>query len=287
MYPRDIDPEISVRERVYSGATSSREGRRSIAVALLTICVFVFIISLSCRQSTAPGPARNVVESGLVTLTDIDQMLADEGPSLREMAKDSDTDNITIPGYPLDIVLTRGEIRGSDNNELRTLILERSSALVYAQGIHAFDRTGDQALRRVSVQGLLELGVSQISQETHDRATLLALFALAGIAVCGAIVAATGNGWGRMRSLGMAAAAGAIPIVLLFYVLQLLIGQVGGDDPFVAGYRDIADATLGIPVRNGLIVLLAGAVVVAVSLILSRIERLMTPREQRPVETDF
>ncbi|MGE0600363.1 MAG: hypothetical protein AB7J35_14525 [Dehalococcoidia bacterium] len=285
MYPDELDPDVSVRERVYSSATSSREGRRSIAVALLTICVFVFIISLSCRQSTAPGPARNVLESGIVTLTDIDQMLADEGDSIREAASASESDNITIPGYPLDIVLTRSEITTSSNEELRGLILERSSALIYAEGISAFDRTGEQSLRRLSIQGLLELSLSQVSQSTHDRAGLIAMISLLGIGACGAIVAATGTGWGRMRSLGMAATAGAIPVVLMFVLLRLIVGQLGGDDPFVADYRDVTKAALGVPVRNGLVVFAAGVVVIAFSLILPRLEALLWP--VRPAQTEI
>ncbi len=287
MYPDEIDPDISVRERVYVGATSSYEGRRSIAVALLTICVFVFIISLSCRQSTAPGPARNVLESGLVTLTDIDQMLADEGDSFREFASNADSDNLTIPGYPLDVVLTRSELTTSTDAELRTLILERSSALIYAKGIGAFDRTGEQSLRRLSIQGLLELSLSQVSQTTHDRATMFVLVSLIGIAIFGAIVAANGTGWGRMRSLGMAAAAGAIPVVLMFWVLRLIVGQIGGDDPFIAGYRDVTQAAIGVPVRNGLVILVAGVVVVAVSLVLPRLEALLTPARPAQTENEF
>ena len=287
MYPDEIDPEVSVRERVYVGATSSREGRRSISVALLTICVFVFIISLSCRQSTAPGPARNVLEAGLVTLTDIDQMLADEGDSIRELAKNSDTDNLTIPGYPLDVVLTRSEVTTSNNAELRTLILERSSALIYAEGISAFDQNGQQSLRRLSIQGILELSLSQVSQSTHDRATTIALISLIGIGVCGAIVAATGTGWSRMRSLGMAAAAGAIPVVLMFFVIRLFVGQIGGDDPFVADYRDVTRAALGVPMRNGLVVLAAGVVVIAVSLGLPRVESLLTSSKPTQTESEF
>jgi len=276
VYPDANDPEVSVRERVYGSATISGEGRRSFAVAILTLCILVFVVSLSCRQATAPGPARNILESGLVSLTDIDQQLADEGAEFRADAAASDESSIELPGYPLDVVLTPKEVTASTDAELRTLILERSSALLYARGLDAFDRTGEQSLRRFSIQGLLEFGVGQVSQTTHDRATLLTLLTLAGIALCGAIVAATSTGWGRMRALGMAAAAGALPVVLVFVVLRMIVGQVGGDDPFIAGYREITDAALGVPVRNGLIVFGAGVAVVAVSLVLSRIERLVS-----------
>jgi hypothetical protein len=287
VYPDANDPEVSVRDRVYGSATAPSEGRRSFAVAILTCCIFIFVIALSCRQATAPGPARNILESGLVTLTEIDQLLADDGESFREFAANSDDDIILLPGYPLDIVLTPSEVTDSNDAELRILILERSSALLYARGIDAFDRTGEQSLRRLSIQGVLELGVGQVSQTNHDRANLIAFVSMLGIALCGAIVAATGNGWGRMRTLGMAGAAGSLPVVLIFAVARLIVAQIGGDDPFVSGFREITDSVLGVPVRNGLIVLSAGVIVVASSIVLARADRLLSPPSSVAAEEDF
>jgi hypothetical protein len=287
VYPDPRDYDVPVRDRVYGRATSSSEGRRSIGVVLLAVSTFLLVISLSCRQATAPGPARNVLEAGIVPLTDIDQFLADNGPSLRQAALESERQELEVPGYPLDIVLTRDEIVSSSDAQLRAIILERSSALLYAEGIQAFDRTGEQSIRRVSVQGVLELGISQVSESTHSRATLLALVALLGCALSGAVVAATGSGWARMRSLGFAAAAGSLPIVITFVLLRLFVGQIGDDDPFVAGYRDITNAALGVPLRNASIVLIAGVALVAGSVILSRVERVLSPPSAGPVEDDY
>ena len=287
MHSAPESSDVSVRDRVYGEATRSYEGRRSFVVVLLTICVFVFIISLSCRQATAPGPARNVLESGIVTLTDLDQFLADDGPALRESAAQSEVEQFVIPDYPLDIVLTRTEVVDSTDVELRQLILERSSGLLYARGIEAFDRTGDQNLRRFSIQGILELGVSQVSEPTHNRASMFAGASLLGCALCGAIVVATGTGWGRMRSLGMAAAAGAIPVVIMFFLLRLLVGAIGNGDPFVSGYRDITKAALGVPLQNALIIVVMGAAIVAASVVLSRLERIVSRSAPLVAEDDY
>ncbi|MEO8539794.1 MAG: hypothetical protein ABI577_08645 [bacterium] len=262
-----------MRDRVYGDATRSSEGRRSIVVALLTISVFLLVFSVSCRQITAPEPARNVIEAGLVTLTDLDQMIADDGPELRQAALESQAQAITIPGYPLDIVLTRDEVLKSSDQQLRGLILERSSALLYADGVDAFDRTGDRKIRRLSLQGLLELEVGQLSDSNYSRATFLSVIAILGCAVFGAMTAANGQGWGRMRSLGFAAAAGAVPVILLFLLLKLVVGAVGGSDPFEDALRDVTDATVTVPIRNGIIVLIGGAVIVAAALVLGRLDR--------------
>lgn len=275
MYPDDRHND-AVRDRLYGRATSSSEGRRNFVAVLLAVSIFVLTVSVSCSQATAPGEARNILEAGLVSLTDLDQLLADEGPAIRQAALESDDEHFILPGYPIDIVLTRQEVLSSSDEQLREMILERSSALLYAQGIEVFDETGNQELRRFSIQGMLEYGVGQVSEETHNRATFIAIVAAIACAASAAIVAATGTGWGRMRALGFASIAGAIPVVVAFFMLRLMVGAIGGDDPFIGGYRDITNAALGVPLRNGLIVLAAGVAIVAASIVLGRVERMMS-----------
>lgn len=273
---------------MYVNATTSSEGRRSIVVVLLAVSVFVLICSVSCRQVTAPGSARNLLEAGIVTLTDIDQLIADDAPALRQAVQDSPDQEFTIPGYPLDVLLTRNEILQSNDQQLRTLVLERSSALLYAEGLESFDRTGNRSVRRLSLQGLLELEIGQVSKANYDRATLLSLIAVAGCALFGAIAAANGEGWGRMRAIGMAAAAGALPVILVFFLVRLTAGAIGGGDPFEASFRDITKSVLAVPIRNGIIVLAAGVAVVAGSVILGQLERAISGSSRNlPEDSDY
>jgi len=279
VYRDDDLYEISARERVYGQATRSSEGRRSMAVVLFAVCMFTLIISLSCRQATEPSAAKNVLQAGLVDLTDIDQLIADEGAALRQFAEDSQEEIITLPDYPLEVQVTRDEVLDSSDEQLRAIVLRRSADLVYDEGIGAFDRTGEQSVRKLSVQGLLETGVNQLNAKNHSRATWFVLFSLAGCAVFGVLLSATGQGWGRMRALGMASAAAAIPCVISFFLLRMLVDAVGGDDPFIAAYGDIAHAVVGVPVRNAFVVLGVGVGVVAGSVILGRLERTVSPQE--------
>lgn len=279
------DYDFPDRDRFYDDGTTSGDGRRSFMAVLLALFVFILVVSVSCRQITSPEPARNMIEAGLVTLTDVDQLIADDGEALRELAANTNEPVIALPGYPLDIILTRQEVLDSSDEELRQLILERSSGLVYAQGLEAFDRTGEQSVRRVSMQGLMELGVSQVSDRTYDRATLLALFGLAGVVVFGAIVGSTGSGFGRMRTIGVAAAIGAAPALLISFVARVTTGAIGGDDPFVAGLREIAESALYVPLRNSLVVVVAGIVVAAAATVLGRVEQRVT--RSMAVEDDW
>jgi hypothetical protein len=282
----ESDWQESNHDRIYDRATTSGEGRRSFAVVAFAVSVFMLLSSVSCRQITAIGPAKNVLESGLVTVTDIDQFIADEGPALRQFARESDEPTIIIPGYPLDVVLNRDDVIKSSDAQLRAIILERSAALVYAEGLDAFDRTGKQSIRRVSLQGLLELAVEQISGSNHTRANVLAALSLLALTVFGAITLATAQGWGRMRALGLAVVAGSLPVLVLSYLLRLFVGAVGGDDPFVASLRDISKTTLSVPIRNSLIVLVAGVLLTAMSVVLARVDRMSSPAPE-PAEDDW
>jgi hypothetical protein len=76
-------------------------------------------------------------------------------------------------------------------------------------------------------------------------------------------------------------------VVLIFAVARLIVAQIGGDDPFVSGFREITDSVLGVPVRNGLIVLSAGVIVVASSIILARADRLLSQPSSVAAEEDF
>ena len=129
MYPAPDEYDLDVRDRVYGRATSSSEGRRSIVVVLLSVSVFIVVFAVSCRQVTAEGPARNIIESGLVSLTDLDQLLADQGPALRQAALESQDQGISFDGYPLDIVLTRDEVLKSSDAQLRDIILRHEPRL--------------------------------------------------------------------------------------------------------------------------------------------------------------
>jgi hypothetical protein len=273
MYPDDEQYDVDVRDRVYGNATQSREGRRSVVVVLLAVSVFLLVFSVSCQQVTAQGSARNIIEAGLISLTDLDQFLADEGPAIRQAALESKQSTIPLTGYPLDIVLTRDEVLKSSDAQLRNIILERSSALLYAEGVDAFDRTGNSSVRTFSLQGVMEFAVGQVSEANHSRATVFALIGIAGCAIFGAIAAATGQGWGRMRSVGFATAAGALPVVLLFALARVAVGAVGGGDPFEQHLRDISTSALTVPIRNGSIVFVAGVAMVVAAVVLSRVDR--------------
>ncbi len=249
----------SAHDRIYGHVAASRGGRVMLLGACLAAFLFLLVLSLSIRQATAPGPAQRVIESGIASLTDIDQLLADNRDALEQLARNSTSDAIAIPGYPLNVYLTRDEAMYLSHDELRAAILSRSSALVYTRGTGAFDTTGHQSISRFSTEGVLQRLVGQVSQRTHDRATIATIVFAIAVALAAIGVVVTNTGWARLRNLGVATLAGALPGLLLFALIRFLTGRLGGSDAFVEDLRTITQSVIGVPLRNFLIVTLLGA----------------------------
>ncbi len=287
MHPADDIDRISLRDRVYSEATATSEGRRSLAGALFAISLFLLLIALSVRQLTSSSNALPILESGIAVVTDVNQLVADEAPPARARARDSNAEVFTLPGYPLDIALSRSELLDLTDAQLAGLLVQRSAALVYADGLSAFDRTGEQSFNRFSSQGLVELAVSQVSASTHDRATLAAAVLAVASAALGALFAAMAEGWGRLRGIGLATAAGSVPGLLLFAALWWLAGRLGGGDPFEGDIRTIMRAVFEVPLRNYAIVLATGLALVAASIVLALAERRLGPAHLESAEEDY
>lgn len=272
-------PELAgstVRERIFREATGGADGRRSLAAVLLALATFGLVAAVSAWQVTAETTAVPMLRSGIAVLVDIDAFLAEEGDAIRQAAAEEDG-VLSLEQYPLPIALDAGEVRDASDAELRDMLLDRSAALVYAEGLGAFDRTGSQAISRVSLEGMLELAVGQLSQETHERAGLAAMVLATAVAVLGAATAAMISGWGRLRVPAGAVALGAVPAAAIAFVLRLGTEVVGGEDQFLNDTRAIIGAALGAGVRNGAIVAGAGLALVLASVALETAERRLRP----------
>jgi len=264
---RDEYDRQLLRDRVYGDATSG-DGRRSLLGVLFAMSLFLLILSLSARQVTAPANSVLMLESGIAVLTDIERLVEDEAPLLREQADQSPNAVFAIPDYPLPIAVNREELLDLTDAELVDRLLARSAALVYVEGISAFDTTGEQSVNRFSSEGLLEFAVAQASETNYDRATLGSIIFALATAGLGVLFVVTSYGWGRLRGLGFATAAGALPGIGIFGFLSWAANQLGGSDVFMADLREITRAGLRVPLLNFGIVFLAGAVMAAAGIIL-------------------
>ncbi|MEP6871579.1 MAG: hypothetical protein ABI939_06960 [Anaerolineaceae bacterium] len=262
----------SASDRIYGLATSGRDGRRALAGVALAVSIFFLVGALSFRQVTEPRYANGLLESGIAVTTDIGPVIAENHEAMRQFVEVSSGTTFTIPGYPLDVVLSRDEVTKTTDAQLASLVLERSAALVYAEGLTAFDRTGRQHVSRFSSQGGLELAVGELSEQTHSLANTASILLVLATAVAGCFLLLVGHGWRRLRSLGLAVLGGAVPGLLVSGLARLAANSAGGSDPFVVDLRDITVTALGVPLRNYVVVALLGFVLTALAVAFGMLE---------------
>lgn len=272
------DPQTSreaVREQIYHSATVSHEGRRTLLSGSLALTVFLLVIALAVRQVTAPARAGQLIEPGIASTTDLDRLIQEDQPAFAQLAQSSTATGFAIPGYPLKVYLSRDEL-ALPAPQLREIILSRSSPIVYRQGLKAFDLTGNQAFSRFSAQGLLDFIADEVSAPTHSRASVATIALSIALAVLAGAVLVSHDGWSRFRVLGIAVMAGAAPVAFLSGVSWLIVGRVGGSDPYIGDLRTLARSVIMVPLRDSAIVFAAALALTLLGPVFGHLERRFT-----------
>jgi hypothetical protein len=229
--------------------------RPLVAAAIsLTMALLALLSALSLLQLTAPGPAHRALRRAVASLTEIDSLLAAQGPALRQQASASPNEPLSLPDYPLNVRLSPQEAQ-QPPTEVRDLLLDRSAERIYQEGTAAF-RQGDQSghSSRLSVLGAVRTGLEFLTAGHHDalRWTTIALGILCG-ALSGALLFRT-PGYGRLVALGSVVATASMLFLLLTAVVRLMLAVAGWatDDYITVQLLDLAKGTAWLPFRNGL-----------------------------------
>ncbi len=251
-----------VSERVFGKAYAEAEhGGTWLAAGIFAIAFFLFIASLSVYEMTRPDRAQTLLATGIASLTDIDQTLAEGIPALRDEARASTEETVEMPDYPLPVTLTRVEALTADAATIRALLLDRSAKLVYATGLDAFDETGEQSVDLFSISTLIRELVGFLTGDVHDRARWVALGALVLATLMGAATLALNRGFSRFTSFGLAVLLASAPGYFVARGGSYLIDRFGSEDPFLGDLQVIVQAMLDVPERNFLIAGVLGLII--------------------------
>lgn len=249
-------------------------GRELLLVFLLGASVFFLVAAISTRQVTAPSRATNVLRAGIATTTEIDLLLDENLDEMkRSAAASSSSETWAVPGFPIDVILTPTEVTDLEQPELRALILDRSAALVYDQGLDAFDSTGEQSIGLFSAQWMMDLMIGQLSSSNHSRANFAAFFFGAAAMIASVLILLFSGTFSGFRRLGAGVAGGAVLGLILTGLAWLTAGQFGGNDPFMTDLREIVRTVLSVPLRNFLVVTVLGVFVFALGSLLAAVAR--------------
>lgn len=236
------------------------------AALLFAILLFFLIGFLSLWQLTAEPRALSMIEAGLASATDIDRLLDDNREDLQRYARANPGQTFAVPGFPLDVAITPDEVANSSQAELREILLQRASAAVYEKGAHAFDLSGDQSISRFSSEGGLRFLLDRLTGGVHTVAawTAIAIAVVAGFV--GFHVLRREDSRRRFQVIGTFAAIAGIAGCAVTFVAKFFVDRLGGNDPFSADLRDLADTALSVPMTNYLVVFGSGIVVALVGL---------------------
>jgi hypothetical protein len=246
-------------------------GERSpVAAAIgLAVALLALLVSLNLFQLSATGPAHRALRRAVASLTEIDSLLAVQGPALREQASASPDEPLSLPDYPLNVTLSPQEAQQPAPN-VRDLLLDRSAEKVYQEGTAAFRQeggSGDPSL--LSAPGAVKAGLGLLTAGHHDalRWTTIALAILCGT-LSGVLLLST-PGYGRLVTLGGVVAAASMLFLLLTAAVRLVLAIAGwATDDYITGQLlDLAKGTAWLPIRDGLAVGGLGLALLALGLL--------------------
>lgn len=243
--------------------TGGGEGETPAAL-LFAILVFFLVAFLSIWQLTEQSRALTMIEAGIVSATDIDRLIEDDFDDLQVFAENSDEEIFAVPGFPVDVVVTADEVTESTPEEFRQILLTRSSQAVYDSGAEAFDTSGNQTIGRFSAEGGLQFALNGLTGSWHGLSQWAALIFTFAAAAAALYVLRREDGHRRFVLLGAFTAGAGLFGCLTVFGVRWFVGNLGGDDPFSADLREIANAALSVPMTNFVVVTGAGIAVAVV-----------------------
>ena len=232
--------------------------------AALALLVFLLVGAVSVRQTTSQSAARHLIEEGIASLTDIDGLIAEQRPQLQQVVAGGNQASLTLPGYPLDIRFTRDEVLNWPDAQFRQLVLERSSAAIYVNGLSAFDQQGKQSISLFSTQGALESLVGWLSEDTYSAANAAAVILALLVAGLGFATVVRNHGFARVRAPGAACLIGGLAGYVLVSAVAWALGRLWGGDPFSNDLHTLIAKLTDVPRRNYLVTSLLGAGLLAI-----------------------
>ena len=278
-----FSPEREVtRAHLRTRAERSTGGNGVFALgAFFSVALFLCVLLFSFSQVTEPDRVKNYIGFGIAALTEIDQHLFNELPDLKEAVRGSEDTVFLLPNFPLDISLSRNEIVISSRDEIRDLVLTRSSDLVYEEGLASFDRTGQQDFGYFSLAFVIEQVLAIGGKQSHSLSFWLSLVAFVFVVLAGAGVVISSRSYYRFQSLGIAALFSSIPALIVLGLITFFVQSFVNSDLFAQDMLAIFENIVRVFQRNFLIIAVFGCCSLLLSWIFVTILKLTNLRRAK------
>ena len=246
------------RQRVFREYRRQERPWRDTLVRLtgmvLAVAAGLWLVAFTATEATSEPVARPALESLVDTMVGLPGLLELHEDNIRGATGDAE-----VPGYPLPVTIPADEV-GEGPARWREVILEQSSALLYAEGPGVFGES--EGAGTFSTSGGTRLLMENLSESRNGSFSFL-VWPLGIVAVVAAIgIVVVGSSFGRFVALGLATAAAGIPAVAVGVLAWMVVTFVGSDGSALAEQgHEIASDLAGLPLRNGLTLIAAGLAV--------------------------
>lgn len=249
-------------------ATPSSTDSHWLIALLFALSLIAFVAFLSLSQITASEVGARLLSRTVAETVDLDAALPGIESALLETLEQGTQDPLTVPDFPLTVLITRDEAIGAASEDLHARILNTAGDALYNNGIAVWDDAdpdASQAIARSSTAGAVRLGIGFIGSTQH--VIFLALAVVAGLATLLFAFGLTAqmSALRRLIALGTLTAAAAVPSFIAALLVAALLPALGSG-AYSDSILDIAVNADGVAVRNFLIVSLLGLAVAATGL---------------------
>ncbi|MPZ99805.1 MAG: hypothetical protein GEU80_10815 [Dehalococcoidia bacterium] len=244
--------------------TSPRGMGLTLALLGFVVAAALWLGALAVSQTTSPQAALPALERGVAVLSDVEALLTLHQEEMQAEAESVSAPGarVTLPGFPVaGVDFSPEEVTDLDADALRALALERGAARVYEDGTAAFviEDVAPQEPGIFSTAGGARRVMQFLSQQNHDRASMLVWPAGLAAVLLGALTVVLSRGFRRPLVLGAGLVVAAVPVFVVAGLLRLGVFAIGSDGSAVAEeFAGIAQTLAWAPAEQALIVAATG-----------------------------
>lgn len=235
---------------------------------LLAVAGTALLLAVSAAQVTSEDNGELIHRRAVAVATEIDALMPELVKETRDAEGAADGDTVTVPHFPIPVVLPTGEAENIDAAELREEILRQSSRALYEDGTEAWasnDPEAEQTIARISRAGAMDEGLGLIRGRNHEL--LIIASVLLGVIVAGltAILLIALPWDGRLLVLGVIMLVAALPVLAGAVAVRYAFRTAETvNDPFVNGLVGLGADTMWIPIVNSFTVAVLGGMFVLI-----------------------
>jgi hypothetical protein len=233
--------------------------------ALLVLDLIALLFAVSFAAVTAPGPAERVLGRSVAILTQVDTYLDRHFQSIQQQAAQTQEQKVTLPDFPIAVSFTPQEIRQADREQFRALLLERAAGVLHDDGMSAFRQGRASEGSFFSTEGAIRTGMDLLRPVPHRVFVGLTIALGLAAALLALTLAQTTQGSARLQTLGLSTLLASVVFLALAVAVRFVfrLAAVAADDYLAREFLRLGRQLTWAPIRDGLIVMVGGASLVA------------------------